>query len=324
MELLEFCLSATFLAFRGSVYQQTYGTAMGSPVSVTIANLVMEDVEERALGTTDIPLCFWKPYVDDTCMALLANRLQELVDHLNGVEPSIQFTVEMESEGKLPFLDVLLQRDPDGSIATTVYRKSTHTDRYLAIDFASHHPLAHKIAVVWTLHNRAEAISSLIPDRDKETWHLRQALITIGYPKGVVQRYSTPTSTRPVDLQAARGPEVTLPFVCSVSEAIRRILTPLGVKVSYRPNVTLWQRLVRPKDRNLESVVYQVPCASCPATYVGQTGRRLTQRLWEHRRAMESADFTIQHWQSMPGVATTPWIGTRPEYWTTTTTFTRG
>ena len=101
------------------------------------------------------------------------------------MEPSIQFTFKIELEGKLPFLDVRLQRDPDGSIVTTVYRKSTHTDGYL--DFASHHPLAHKIEVVQTLHNRAEAISSSIPDRDKETWHLRQALITNGYPKGVIQ-----------------------------------------------------------------------------------------------------------------------------------------
>ena len=119
--------------------------------------------------------------------------------------------------------------------------------------------------------------------------------LSTGYPKGVIQHYSTPTTIRPVDLQAARGPGVTLPYVRSVSEAIRRILTPLGVKVSFRPNVTLHVRqlLVRPKDRILESeatgVVYQVPCASCPATYVGQTGRRLDQRLQEHRRAVESA-----------------------------------
>ena len=56
------------------------------------------------------------------------------------------FTVKTESEGKLPFLDVLLQRDLDGSILTMVYRKSTHTNRYL--DFASHHPIAYKIVVV--------------------------------------------------------------------------------------------------------------------------------------------------------------------------------
>lgn len=55
MMLLKFCLSATFLSFHGDVYHQTFGTAMGSPVSVTIANLVMKDVEERALATTDTP-----------------------------------------------------------------------------------------------------------------------------------------------------------------------------------------------------------------------------------------------------------------------------
>ena len=131
MELLEFCLSATFLGFRGSVYRQTFGTAMGSPVSVTIANLVMEDVEERALATADVRPQFWKRYVDDTCTALPASRVQEFLEHLNSVEPSIRFTVEVESDGQLLFLDVLLRHDPDGSISTSVYRKPTHTDRYL-------------------------------------------------------------------------------------------------------------------------------------------------------------------------------------------------
>ena len=64
--LLELCLSATLLYCRGGVYQQIFGTAMGSPVSVTIPNLVIEDVKERALATTDVPLRIWKRYVDDT------------------------------------------------------------------------------------------------------------------------------------------------------------------------------------------------------------------------------------------------------------------
>ena len=70
LQLLEFCLQATFLSFRGRVFRQTFGTAMGSPVSVSVANLVMEDVEERALASFDIQLPFWKRYVDDTCTAV--------------------------------------------------------------------------------------------------------------------------------------------------------------------------------------------------------------------------------------------------------------
>ena len=49
--LLEFCLNATYFAFRNSLYQQVHGTAMGSPVSVVVADLVMEDVESRAIAT---------------------------------------------------------------------------------------------------------------------------------------------------------------------------------------------------------------------------------------------------------------------------------
>ena len=123
--------------------------------------------------------------------------MQEFLTHLNGVEPSIQFTVEVESEGKLSFLDVLLQRDPDGSISTTVYRKATHTDRYL--DFMSHHPLAHKLAVVKTLHSRAGAICSDVTAKDQETWHIRQALISNGYPRGLLQHHMTPARPRPRD-----------------------------------------------------------------------------------------------------------------------------
>ena len=265
---------------------------MGSPVSVTIANLVMEDVEERALATADVQPRFWKRCVDDTCTAVPASRVQEFLEHLNSVEPSIRFTVEVESNGQLPFLDVLPRHDPDGSIAKSVYRKPTHTDRYL--DFSSHHPLAHTIAVVRTLHTRAESINSSVLGKDEETRHLKQALTSNGYPKTLIHRHSMQSESRAVDQGDAQGPAVTLPYVRGVSEAVRRILTPLGVKVSFLPHTTLRHLLMRPKDRTAEGeltgVVYQVPCAGCPATYVGQTNRHLNQWLSEHRRAVESGE----------------------------------
>ena len=121
--LLKFCLDATYLAFRGSFYRQIHGTAMGSPVSVTVANLVMEDVEQRALATFPNPPKFWKRYVDDTCCALATSDIDQFHQHINSIEPHIQFTVEIETNGQLPFLDLLLSREEDGSISTSVYRK---------------------------------------------------------------------------------------------------------------------------------------------------------------------------------------------------------
>ena len=55
--LLRFCLNATFLAYSGIFYKQTFGTAMGSPVSVMVADLVMEDVEQRAHRLFQLHLC---------------------------------------------------------------------------------------------------------------------------------------------------------------------------------------------------------------------------------------------------------------------------
>ena len=65
IDLLEFCLSTTNFKYNNTHYQQIFGTAMGSPVSAIMANLVMENLEERALSTSLVQPRFWKRYVDD-------------------------------------------------------------------------------------------------------------------------------------------------------------------------------------------------------------------------------------------------------------------
>ena len=95
-------------------YQQIFGTAMGSPVSAVMANLVMEDLEKRALSTSNVQPCFWKRYVDDVCAAVNSNLVQTLQHHLNNIDPSIQFTVERETNRKMSFLDVTVCRQDNG------------------------------------------------------------------------------------------------------------------------------------------------------------------------------------------------------------------
>ena len=67
MELLKFIVTTTYFSLRGTIYQQKFGKAMGSPVSPVIANLFMEWLEQQAVLTASITCKpkLWKKYVDD-------------------------------------------------------------------------------------------------------------------------------------------------------------------------------------------------------------------------------------------------------------------
>ena len=66
---------------------------------MTFTNLVIEDMKDRVLATTDITLNFWKRYMDDTCVELPAGQYDTFLGHLNFVEPTIKFTLERKSGG---------------------------------------------------------------------------------------------------------------------------------------------------------------------------------------------------------------------------------
>ena len=152
ISLLEFCLKTTYFQFQGSFYEQISGAAMGSPISPIVANLFMEDFEVKAINIAQNPPKMWKMYVDDTCVILDSTRKEEFFQHINSIDPNIQFTAEdPKPDGSIPFLDTLVMPQPDGSINTIVFRKPTHTDKYLHWD--SYHHISAKCSVTNTLRH---------------------------------------------------------------------------------------------------------------------------------------------------------------------------
>ena len=65
----------------------------------------------------------------------------------------MQFTCEQEVNNTLPYLDLLITRRSDGHFRFSVYRKPTHTNRYLVSE--SYHPPSDNIATASTLFHRA-------------------------------------------------------------------------------------------------------------------------------------------------------------------------
>ena len=103
-----------------SEYQQIFGTAVGSPVSVVVANIVMEHIEDLALSTSPIPTIFWKGYVDDVLMAVPADQVDGMLAHINSINQNIQFTSEREQGHVILLLDVTILHNNDGSLYQSV------------------------------------------------------------------------------------------------------------------------------------------------------------------------------------------------------------
>ena len=136
---------------------------MGSPISIIVANLVMESIENKMLKDFASPPRIWLRYIDDTFVVLKKTEVVSFYKFINNIEESIKFTVEQEVDNAIPFLDVLIVRN-NGQLTTKAYRKPTHTTRYL--NFNSCHNFSQKVGLVKTLLFRAK--SKLITNyRDK-------------------------------------------------------------------------------------------------------------------------------------------------------------
>ena len=98
---------------------------MGSPISMVIANSVMEYVEQKALSSFSSSPKLKKRFVDDTFVIMQTNEVSRFFDHLNKVDLNINFTIELEQDDKLAFLDVLVRQTQDGKLATEVHRKQS-------------------------------------------------------------------------------------------------------------------------------------------------------------------------------------------------------
>ena len=102
---------------------------------------------------------------------------------LNSIDPHISFTIEKESDQQIAYLDTLVS-SKDNTITIDVYRKATHTDRYL--DFSSHHDKRHKISTAETLLHRAIKLPSTPQGKNTEINHVIDALPANNYPSHVI------------------------------------------------------------------------------------------------------------------------------------------
>ena len=133
---------------------------------------------------------------------------------------------------------MFLHREADGSFSSNIYRKPTHTGRYLP--YTSHHPTAKKLSIVRTLYSRADNIINNPDHKLAEFNHINQTLQNNGFPthmwssdQFLAQQTESHHGSQPPDPYSAF---ISIPYVQGVSEPIKKVLAQVDIGVALKPH----------------------------------------------------------------------------------------
>jgi len=299
-QLLNFAAKDTYFIFNNELFHQKNSLAMGSPLSAILANTYLSHYEIQWLNKC--PETFkpshYKRYMDDTFLLFKEqHQVKPFLDFLNKQLPNINFTAEQETEGSLPFLDLLITKD-NLQINTSIYRKKTNTT--LGINFFSHIPLLYKLNAIKIFIYRAYHLSSSYLALNTEFDYLGEFFLKNAFNLDTVYQlqqnflnkiYHPSINNITVPKQTVY---LKLPYFEQIFHKLKRNLISTLQKnypqIDFRLvfyNSFSIKNFCNHKDsipKFLRSgVVYEFTCGDCSVSYIGSTSRQLQARFSEHK-----------------------------------------
>ncbi|CAF4192072.1 unnamed protein product, partial [Rotaria sordida] len=157
IRLSRFVMQNNYFSYDGQFYHQIRGGAMGSPLTLTMANCYMFFFER---------IINWP-----------ARHLLKQIDRWNKFDTNIKLNANIGSF--MNFLDLYMVNQ-DGILFTTIYQKPSYEPYYLP--FSSIHPLHMKKNILFTMLLRAIRYCSTFHTYLDEREKLRMALLLNKYP----------------------------------------------------------------------------------------------------------------------------------------------
>ena len=142
-EMLRLILKENSFHFNGKNYLQTHGTAMGTKMAVSFANIFMAEVETDIINQSPNKPLIWKRYIDDIFSLWKTNKeaIRNFTKLANSFQPTIKFTAEI-SDTEITFLDTCVYKGDrfkkHSILDVRTHFKPTETFQYTHFD--SCHP----------------------------------------------------------------------------------------------------------------------------------------------------------------------------------------
>ncbi|XP_053598083.1 uncharacterized protein LOC128668677 [Microplitis demolitor] len=292
---LDLCLDNTYFTFQNTIYKQKFGSPMGAPISPILADFVMDHLVEDRLNKITFDIPFFKRYVDDICTCIPKDKIDEFLRIFNSYqEKSLQFTIELENNNEISFLDTKLIKQ-NNRLITNWYRKPTWSGRY--INFNSNHPLSQKIGIIYHLVDKAFYLG----DKQFNNQNLeiiKKTLLHNDFPAEFIsnkidkrwkflidKKNRKPIQTKNTNLDYSKT--VSFNYNPSTNRIIKNIFSKYHIPIAFKNNDNLLEYYNDGKDKidkDLKSgLIYQINCLDCNSAYIGQTGRWIKSRVSEHK-----------------------------------------
>ncbi|CAF3173369.1 unnamed protein product [Rotaria sp. Silwood2] len=179
IRLSRFVMQNNYFSHDGQYYQQIRGGAMGSPLTLTVANCYMFFYEQQIIKQIHNSGGLYFRYIDDIFIVINwpARHLFKQIDRWSYFDENIKLSENIGITAD--FLDLHIE-NRDGKLLTTVYQKPSYEPYYLP--FNSIHPLHMKKNIIFTLLLRALRYCSTFQEYLNERERLRVALLLNKYP----------------------------------------------------------------------------------------------------------------------------------------------
>ena len=184
LNLLRLVLSKNNFDFVDKHYLQVGGTAMGTRVAPSYANLFMADFETKHVYGRDPGVILWLRFIDDI-FCIYRGTIDDLVqftNYLNQCHNSIKFSVVFGREN-ISFLDTSVSIH-NGQLVTDLYTKPTDSHNYLL--YSSAHPQHTKDGLPRCQFLRVRRICTFKSDFDKNSVMIARHFLRRGYPEKLV------------------------------------------------------------------------------------------------------------------------------------------
>ena len=286
MKLSRLCTEGLYFECELGFFKQNGGTQIGGPLSRLLADLIIENKIQAKIAQHPVwsQEWDWVRLVDDTLSVWKSEeRFLQFFEYLNTLHENVKWTCETEKDKRLAIFDILIIRT-DAGYSTTVYRKSSASDRY--IHFTSAQAWKEKACAIRTLKARAIDYCSDQTLLAEELDYLLAVFIKNGYPENTVWRILYQESREKALTTIDLDKSLYVPYHPRAKRLYKIIQEQFGYNCIFKKTQTLGDILLKkgrqiPKEYR-KNIVYSIPCADCNKKYVGQTTKPLKKRNKEH------------------------------------------